>query len=68
MPHWTLVYSARHPHDAELVRGLLESHGIRAVVLDQGSSPYPPIAEVGVYVDRDDVVRALYIVRQHAPS
>ena len=67
MPNWTLVFSARDAREAQLVCGLLDSHGIRAVVLDQGSSPYPPLAEVGVYVDRDDVVRALYIVRQHAP-
>jgi hypothetical protein len=35
------------------------------VVLDQGASPYPQLGDVGVYVDREDVVRALYIVRQH---
>lgn len=63
MGNWTLVFSAGSPHEAEMVRGLLEEHDIAAVVMDQGSSPYPPLADVGVYVDREHVVRALHLLR-----
>ncbi len=66
MGNWTLIFSAGSPHEAEMVRGRLEEHGIRAVVMDQGSSPYPPLAEVGVYVEPDHVVRALHLVRNTA--
>lgn len=65
MPNWTLVFSTPSRHEAELVRGRLEAHDIHAVVLDQGASPYPQLGDVGVYVEREDVVRALYIVGQH---
>ncbi|HMC97592.1 MAG TPA: DUF2007 domain-containing protein [Flavobacteriales bacterium] len=64
MGNWTLVFRAGSSQEAEIVRGLLEEHDIRAVVMDQGSSAYPPLGESAVYVDRDDVLRALYLVRK----
>ncbi len=62
--NWTLVFSAGSPQEAEMVRGLLEEHDIRAVVMDQGSSAYPPLGGSAVYVGQDDVMRALYLVRK----
>ncbi|MEO8589839.1 MAG: DUF2007 domain-containing protein [Flavobacteriales bacterium] len=64
MGNWTLVFRAGSLQEAEMVRGLLEEHDIRAVVMDPGSSAYPPLGDSAVYVDRDDVMRALYLVRQ----
>ena len=34
MGNWTLIFSAGSPHEAEMVRGRLEEHGINAVVMD----------------------------------
>ena len=65
MDSWKLVYTASSQHDAALVQGLLEANDIRAVVMDQGSSPYPPIGTTEVYVAAEDVVRALYLVGKH---
>jgi len=62
MGNWTLILSAGSLHEAEMARGLLEEHDIAAVVMDQGSSSYPPLADVGVYVDREQVVRALHLL------
>ena len=67
MEGWTLVFSAANSYEAELVRGLLEEHDIIAVVMDSGSRMHPPLADAGVYVGPNDVVRALYLVRQ-APN
>lgn len=64
MGRWTLVYTTTSRSDAELVRGRLEEHDIAAVVMDLRSSAYPVFGEVGVYVGAEDVVRALYLVRQ----
>lgn len=64
MGNWTHILSTGSRHEAELVRGLLEVHGIPVVLMDQRSTPYPPIGESQIYVDRDNVVRALYIVRK----
>lgn len=59
------MFSSASSQEAEIVRGLLEEHEIRAVVMDQRSSPYPHVGEAGVYVQRDDVLQALYLVRKH---
>ena len=64
MDNWTLVFRAGSQQEAEIVRGLLEAHDIRAVVMDEGSSTYPRLGESAVYVGRDDVMRALYLVRK----
>lgn len=64
MGNWTLILSTGSHHEAEIVRGLLEMHDIPVVIMDHRSTPYPPLSESRVYVDRDDVVRALYIVRK----
>lgn len=63
MGNWTLVFSAGSPHEAELVRGLLEENEIPAMVMDHGSRVYPPLGDVGVYVAPDHVVRAIHLVR-----
>lgn len=65
MPNWTVVFSTVSRHEAEIVKGLLENHDIQAVVMDVGPSAYPPLGETQVYVERDHVVRALYLVRKH---
>ncbi len=65
MGSWTLVFTASSQHEAALVRGLLEANDIHAVVMDQSSSPYPPLGASEVYVASEDVVRALYLVRKH---
>ena len=64
MGQWTLVLTTSSRTEAELVRGRLEEHDIQAVVMDQRSRAYPVFGEVGVYVESEDVLRALYLVRQ----
>lgn len=61
--NWTLVFSAGSLHEAELVKGRLAGHDITALLMDQGVSAYPHLGEVGVYVEREQVIRALHIVR-----
>lgn len=63
--HWRAVFSSPSPHEAELVRSMLEVHDIHAVIMDRRASPYPQVGESEVLVPQDDVVRALYLVRKH---
>ncbi len=65
MGDWRPIFSGTSQHEALLVKGLLEAHGIISVVMDQGASPYPQVGDSQVYVRPDDVVRALYLVRKH---
>lgn len=65
MGTWMVVFSSGSPQQAEMVRAMLEAHGIHAVVMDQRSSPYPLVGETELHVPQDDVMRALYLVRKH---
>lgn len=65
MGTWKVVFTTASPHEAELVRGMLEAHDIQVVIMDQRVSPYPQVGESELHVSQDDVVRALYLVRKH---
>lgn len=60
----TVVYVSSDLTDASFVRALLESHDIPCSLVDDRSLIYPQLGEVKVLVDRDHVLRALYIVRE----
>lgn len=68
MANWTLIHTARDRQEAELLRGLLESNDIHAVVSDQRSSVYPMMGAIELHVDRDDVLRALHVMRDRSET
>jgi hypothetical protein len=47
---WTLVFTTSTPFQAEIVKQMLDSNGIEAVVLNKQDSSYPTIGEAEVYV------------------
>lgn len=68
MQGWLTVFTTGNPQEAELVRGLLIAHDIEAIVVDEGPSPYPSLAEMQVLVIADQQLRARYIVNKHRPA
>lgn len=65
MGNWKVAYITPSPHEAELVRGMLEANGIDVVVMVGNSTPYPQMGETELHVAQDDLVRAMYLVRKH---
>lgn len=63
MANWMSVHSARDRQEAEVLRGRLEAYDIPAMVMDQRSSIYPSMGSIEVMVDRDDVLRAIHLIR-----
>ncbi|HOP41875.1 MAG: DUF2007 domain-containing protein [Flavobacteriales bacterium] len=61
---WTEVYNTTDPHEAELLRGMLEAEEVQAFVMDHRSSAYPNLGEVKVMVPRELVVRAIHLVKK----
>lgn len=63
------VYLAQNSIDAHLVRGLLESHGINAIVtgdfLQGGIGELPAFGTVDVKVAEDDVAAARAVIREY---
>lgn len=60
--NWTLIFSAGTLQEAELVKGRLEENGVMAMLMDNGGRVYPQLNDVGVYVEREQVVRALHLL------
>ena len=55
---WVQVYSSTFLPSVEIVKNLLESKGIDAIVLNQQDSAYTSIGEVNLLVKREQVVLA----------
>jgi hypothetical protein len=48
--NWSLVYTTSTPIEAEIVKQMLESNGIEAVVLNKHDSSYQTFGEAEVFV------------------
>lgn len=63
------VYSARDITEAHIVRGMLESRGIEAIVegeyLAGGIGELPVVDLISVSVDEADVEAALAVIREY---
>jgi hypothetical protein len=58
---WILVFSTNKLPEAEMIKGLLDEHGIVAVNLNKQSSAHL-IGEVEVYVKNTDLVLAKQLI------
>lgn len=59
---WEMVYSSTYPHLAELSKALLEDNEIICVLKNNQDSFYKTIGEVEVYVKRQDLIKAKFIL------
>lgn len=59
-----VIRSTSSRAEAELIGGHLQAEGIECTLEEDLSSVYPWLGEVRISVNRNDVLRALYIVRQ----
>ena len=67
MPQLAVVFRTRSPIEADVVRGLLESHGVTAMVSSYLSpTPFPlAVSEIQVQVAADDADHAMRIIDSH---
>lgn len=65
---WKKVYSTDNGIQAELIRGLLESSGIHAVVLNKRDSQYNNFGEQEVHVPTQKVLTAINIIKDVVDS
>lgn len=61
MTNWQRVYSTQLAHHAEIVKGVLETHEVPAVVLSKKDSSYL-FGFYEVHVAADDAVKALKVI------
>src|SRR5688572_19046124 len=67
MTDLTIVFRTRSPIEADIVRGLLESHGVNAMISSYLSpTPFPlAVSEIQVQVASDDAEHAARIIESH---
>ena len=54
MKDWIKIYETTAPWQAEIVKALLESHEIPAILLNQRDSSYQLFGSVAVWVHQND--------------
>lgn len=57
------IYSNNDFHSVHLLKALLNDEGITCIILNQKDSAYHMIGEEELYVNPDDVIRALEVIR-----
>lgn len=62
---WVKIYSTTQQHLAEILRGLLEEHGIQAIVLNHRDTVYNAFGEYELYVHADFVVKAKHLIQNN---
>jgi hypothetical protein len=63
MENWIKVFETEAQVRAEIVKGVLEEHGIQAVVLNKKETVYQIFGTYHVLVQRDDSISAATIVQ-----
>jgi len=64
---WILLISMADRVQATLLAGMLEAHDIPAVLLDQQPSAYPMMGDVGVLVERRNLMTARHLTNANQP-
>jgi glycine cleavage system regulatory protein len=56
---WSVVFSSSQPHIVEIVKSILNEHGIKFVTMDKRVSMYKNIASPGieVYIQSEDFIK-----------
>jgi len=59
---WQLLYSTNIIHEAELIKNLLEHNDIDSIIMNKKDSFYVSVGDVEVYVQRDDLIKAKFVI------
>ena len=67
MKDWVCIYTSQKLQDAEMTKGLLSFNEINSVVINKQDSSYM-FGYFEVYVNRDDAVKAKYVLKENNTS
>ncbi len=60
---WSLVYTSSTPIEAEIIKQMLASNGIEAVVMNKQDSSYQTFGEAEVFVIKGSEAIALKLIK-----
>ena len=58
------IYSNNDFHSVHLLKALLADEGISCIILNQKDSAYQMIGEEELYINREDVIQSLEVLRK----
>jgi hypothetical protein len=67
MKDWVCIYTSQKLQDAEIIKGLLSFNEINSVVINKQDSSYM-FGYFEVYVNRDDAVKAKFVLKENDAS
>jgi hypothetical protein len=62
MIQWQPVYTTPMPMRAELIKVILEEHGISTVIVNKQDSAYKAFGDFEIHVPRNEVIKAIKIL------
>ena len=63
MENWEQIYSTASLAHAEILKGMLNENNITVVLVNKKDSGYVVLGEVEIWVNKDDIVRALHLIK-----
>ena len=63
MNNWTVIFESSFAHEIQIVKALMEEHGIRTVEVNKNDSAYPSSGAIELYVNKEDAVRARHFIK-----
>lgn len=61
---WEMIFMTAHEYKAEMAKDLLESAGIKIVVLNQHDSAYQSFGEYKIYVAEENRNEAINLIKE----
>nr|WP_319572140.1 DUF2007 domain-containing protein [uncultured Draconibacterium sp.] len=61
---WEIIFTTAHEYKAEIAKDLLESAGIKIVVLNQHDSAYQNFGEYKIYVAEENREEAINLIKE----
>lgn len=59
---WVKLLDSSDRFQVEVILQMLKSHDLRAVKLDKQDSAYLSIGSIEIYVHRDDIIKAKFLI------
>ena len=63
--NWIKVYTTLDRHRAQILKGMLESHDIDAVIMDKRDSAYMAFGEIHIYANEQEASKAKELIQQY---
>lgn len=62
---WYKVYTTTDKHRAGIIKGMLDSNQIDAVIMDKRDSAYMAFGEIHIYTNYEEASRALQLIKEY---